>query len=254
MNNLIEATNYFLEAKEFSLPNENSLGKPIAQTEEALKNFWNWFGDSKVVDENGRPLVCYHGSEAVFDEFDYKHLGTHGRSEGVGFYFTDAKEVADGYGKTLQVYLVMKKPLSFKTKVFSPSVIMKILDIISKEESKIDGVEIADGFLSNYGDIRSDGLNRVLRYATEILSSNNTANDLISDLVSSGVSPQIVVNAVCKVTGNDGVIASGFGDEGQYRNGKPFKIFVATIPSQIKSIDNVGTFSKTSNKITEEEQ
>ena len=24
--------------------------------------FKNWFADSKVVDENGQPLVCYHGS------------------------------------------------------------------------------------------------------------------------------------------------------------------------------------------------
>jgi len=43
-------------------PTTNSKGLPIAQTEEGVRNFWKWFGDSKVVDEQGRPLVVYHGT------------------------------------------------------------------------------------------------------------------------------------------------------------------------------------------------
>lgn len=38
-------------------PALNSNGQRIAQTEEGLRNFWRWFGDSKVVDAEGRPLV-----------------------------------------------------------------------------------------------------------------------------------------------------------------------------------------------------
>lgn len=38
-------------------PTRNSNGQPIAQTEEGIRNFWRWFGDSKVVDEQGLPLV-----------------------------------------------------------------------------------------------------------------------------------------------------------------------------------------------------
>lgn len=40
----------------------NSNGDRIAMSEPALRNFYKWFGDSKVVDEQGRPLVVYHGS------------------------------------------------------------------------------------------------------------------------------------------------------------------------------------------------
>lgn len=47
----------------------NSNGKRIAQTEEQVRNFWRWFGDSKVVDEQGRPLVVYHGTNTGFDTF-----------------------------------------------------------------------------------------------------------------------------------------------------------------------------------------
>ena len=34
-------------------------------------NFWNWFGDSKMIDAQGNPLILYHGvgSDGIFDEF-----------------------------------------------------------------------------------------------------------------------------------------------------------------------------------------
>ncbi|NTU49312.1 MAG: transglycosylase SLT domain-containing protein [Desulfobulbaceae bacterium] len=43
-------------------PTTNSEGRQIHPTEEGVRNFWKWFGDSKVVDEQGRPLVVYHGT------------------------------------------------------------------------------------------------------------------------------------------------------------------------------------------------
>jgi len=55
-------------------PTVNSDGKPIHPTEDGIRAFWRWFGDSKVVDGQGRPRVVYHGTpdgrflqqEAVF--------------------------------------------------------------------------------------------------------------------------------------------------------------------------------------------
>ena len=32
-------------------------------------NFWEWFGDSKVVDVDGNPMVCYHATQFDFDKF-----------------------------------------------------------------------------------------------------------------------------------------------------------------------------------------
>ena len=51
-------------------PTTNSNGQPIHPTEEGVRNFWKWFGDSKVVDDQGRPLVVYHGSPLDFDKFN----------------------------------------------------------------------------------------------------------------------------------------------------------------------------------------
>jgi len=49
----------------------------IDQTQ--TKAFRDWFGDSKVVDENGEPLVVYHGTNGLFDEFSH--------SSDIGFHF-----------------------------------------------------------------------------------------------------------------------------------------------------------------------
>ena len=73
-----------IDGKERTVYNSN--GERIAQSEPALRNFWNWFGDSKVVDEDGRPLVVYHGTPSGnFDAF-YEDS-----------YFTADKEYADSY-------------------------------------------------------------------------------------------------------------------------------------------------------------
>jgi len=42
-------------------PTTNSKGQSIADSVESARNFWRWFGDSKVVDADGKPLVVYKG-------------------------------------------------------------------------------------------------------------------------------------------------------------------------------------------------
>lgn len=90
----------------------NSAGERIAKSAEALRNFYKWFGDSKTVDNDGRPLVVYHGTGSSFDTFD---LSLSGR-----VFFSDMKAIADTYQgfrdpysenkTTLPVYLKMENP------------------------------------------------------------------------------------------------------------------------------------------------
>lgn len=53
------------------------------------KEFKQWFGGSKVVDEQGQPLVVYHGSPKRFTKFDKEYTGatTDAGYLGDGFYF-----------------------------------------------------------------------------------------------------------------------------------------------------------------------
>ena len=75
------------------------------------KEFKTWFGDSKVVDENGEPLVVYHGSEESFDTFDITHFGkTDNGDRGRGFYFTPNPNIASRYGSIKAFYLNIKEP------------------------------------------------------------------------------------------------------------------------------------------------
>lgn len=102
---------------------ENSLGKPIADTPEKIANFWRWFGKSKVVDKQGRPLVVYHGTKSNIQTFDLSKAGVSDDGlAGKGFYFTYNPDEASGYAESdiygkgdspnvLPVYVSLKNPL-----------------------------------------------------------------------------------------------------------------------------------------------
>jgi hypothetical protein len=91
----------------------NSNGQPIHPTLEGVRNFWRWFGDSKVVDASGKPLVVYHGTNAEFTEFRPTNIGT----LGPGIYFAFSREAAQGWadrykgGRVVEVYLRAENPV-----------------------------------------------------------------------------------------------------------------------------------------------
>lgn len=82
--------------------------------------FKNWFGDwendvtnsSKVVDENGEPLVVYHRTFDDFEEFD-STKGTYkkGFVGGNLFYFSDDRYGYSNYGdKEIVVFINLRNP------------------------------------------------------------------------------------------------------------------------------------------------
>lgn len=81
-------------------------GKPSNLTEKQYvqvrtKAFKDWFGDwendpknaSKVVDENGEPLVVYHGTRSRFSTVDFNKS-----DDKIGFFATSSDDTADTYG------------------------------------------------------------------------------------------------------------------------------------------------------------
>jgi hypothetical protein len=71
--------------------------------------FRAWFGDSKVVDADGKPLVVYHGTDAQFNIFKLSKEGAE-----TGIFLTSKKEMAGLYGKQLMpVYVSLKNPKVF---------------------------------------------------------------------------------------------------------------------------------------------
>ncbi len=202
------------------------------------KEFKKWFKKSKVVDNQGKPLTMYHGTDAIFNVFDYTKIGTQGVSEGAGFYFTNSQDVAKGYGNPLEVNLSIQKPLAYDAKPFGRSVLQRLIKRVAEIESQVTEMGIGDGFLSNYGDINYEGFNAVLRDATESMVNEETALDQISSIINSGVDIETVNKAVFEVTGYDGVVSKGFSNEGSEDN----LIYVAFFPEQVKSTSNTGAY------------
>jgi len=69
----------------------------MQRAQQETPEFKNWFGNSKVVDEQGKPLVVYHGTDAPdFTEFRTKT----GYNFGPGAYFTPEPTRAAEYART----------------------------------------------------------------------------------------------------------------------------------------------------------
>jgi uncharacterized protein YycO len=70
--------------------------------------FKKWFGDwendaenaSKVVDENGEPLICHYGTQVNFNTFDVKKIDIGSNTTADGFFFTTNKEYAKKFGNS----------------------------------------------------------------------------------------------------------------------------------------------------------
>ncbi len=108
----------------FREPTTNSNGQPIARTPEALENFRKWFGDSKVVDADGRPLVVYRGRQRDYsvmrrdsdssnftygNEPDSGGLFFHPDLSEVDYYMQGSRGYATG-ANVLPVYLSIQNP------------------------------------------------------------------------------------------------------------------------------------------------
>lgn len=128
--------------------------------------------------------VVYHGSKAKFDTFDYQTIGLNATSEGFGFYFTDSKQIAKGYGGEGYLYTVDftgKKSLSSTTKTLTKAQLGKFLTRLDKTGQ----------YLANFGDTAYEGLDKVLRKAV------NSAYDINENDVE-------MIADICNVYGSKG--------------------------------------------------
>lgn len=99
-----DVTSDFITISGTKRPTHNSNGDLIYPTVQGIVNFYKWFGNSKIVDNKGRPLVVYHGSRTkeIFNIFN----NGQGRSDSklyIGSYwFTDNYEMAQSYSNVYE--------------------------------------------------------------------------------------------------------------------------------------------------------
>ena len=141
-----------------SKPTTNSNGKLIHNTLHGIKNFWHWFGNSKVVDSNGRPLVLYHGTAKDFPAFSTATQGDTFSDVEVnvprdGFWFTPDASYAHGYSNAsartnisksgqhiLSVYLKILNPFKYTMDMYETDGIAGVPDQFELESHKHDGI------------------------------------------------------------------------------------------------------------------
>lgn len=181
------------------------------------KAFKNWFGESKAVDEAGKPIVVYTARRGDFEAFD--PLKSEGKSAGTGTFFSSSPAVAATYNTSSEhnmvpAYLSLKKPF--------------IVDFNGANwnrggEDAI--VKLADGS------------------EDDLLSYFNAARD---ETVSTDD-----VARLAREQGYDGVIINNVMDHGPAGRfatkeaEEPSTVYIAFKPEQIKSVFNKGEFDPT---------
>jgi len=195
-------------------------GQGLQQTDIQSPAFKKWFGDSKVVDEQGKPLVVYHGTgDAGFTEFDRNKSGRMDYGFlGIGNYFSSRKNIASDYSimapgdskAVYPVYLNIEKPYIWKNKGY--------------------GIE---GIFGGTGNKLPDDLHEAV-----LKRSGLSQEDIDTYPVPSFMKKEVAkaVTDELKARRYDGVI-SPFEDGTIEINA--FK------PEQIKSVNNRGTFDPT---------
>ena len=185
--------------------------------------FQTWFGESKVVDDAGAPLVLYHGAKTG-DITQFGTTGGKGKTFGTGLFLSPDATVANTYtprregGSIYPVYVSLKNPL--------------VVDFAGQNWNQGDNnavIELADG-----------------------------TQDALLDYFGAGQDETISTDDVARLArerGHDGVIIRNVVDNGAYdvpEHDGPTDLYVAFEPTQIKSVFNQGTFDPASGNILEQ--
>ncbi|MBO8469867.1 MAG: hypothetical protein IAA72_08800 [Spirochaetes bacterium] len=174
---------------------------------------------SKMVDENGEPLVVYHGTASEFSIFDRGKLGssTAANSANIGFFFSDNRNTAEGYGNYAST--------SEARNLYAEAEKLERQgrwDEAEALQSRADEISLSD----NNGFVMSTFLNMRNPYEVD---AEGAGFQEIGNLLASFDSSR-----------NDGVIIHSINDNinGDYEA----EHYIVLDSKQIKSIDNRGTF------------
>lgn len=179
----------------------------------------------ELKDENGNLKVLYHGTPNEFTQFNYDFIGSNGTALGKGFYLTDDRTVAEGYGNVMEVYANITKPMLYQERSMTKAEYKKFVEAVDKATE--------GQFLSDYGEVDYEGYNTVLNRALEDYSYGGDDIDLVHGVLNTaGLTWEEGFRILKDTIGYDGVVSKkGF-------LSKEGTVYIPTLPEQIKSIDN----------------
>lgn len=203
-------------------------------------NFYNWFGNSKVVDKEGNPIICYHGTaKGGFVEFEPK-IGYKGKSKqqvDLGSHFSIDKDYAVGYAgnkknsKVYESFLRIENPL-YTNQLFykedNETLFNKYLEFTTKTfKIKLNG----DLYYNKNGDKQIDPQNIIINnFLIDKIPSNKLYNSLID-------------------FGFDGIFHEPYNMQGLNHFKKHPIAYIILTPNQVKSLENDGSWDVDDNNI-----
>lgn len=153
---------YSLASEAGAAPDEVAAARK-AWKEQGTESPWfkRWFGASKVVDGDGKPLIVYHGTNSDFNEFAQSKIGEFGP----GIYLTSSANEANTYaggrgrgeeGASIKaVYVQMRNPY----RATSPSQVWEAFPVdndadlqVAMQEAGYDGIELTRPVSTVVGD------------------------------------------------------------------------------------------------------
>ncbi len=147
-----------------AIDSNGAFSRKVDQTEsEAFKR---WFGDSKVVDSTGKPMVVYHGTKGDFAKFDAKRMGTGSTMFGTyeverhGIFVTQYAELANEFAtqgdrhkqagaNVMPLYASIQNPIDM-TMGYTNAIFDKVEAWGNAKD--LDGYRIARNLGDNWGD------------------------------------------------------------------------------------------------------
>lgn len=226
-------------------PTSNSKDKLIHQANEGIRNFWRWFGNSKVVDEQGRPLVVYHGTPADISAFEPTRAGEYGARFADAVFFSSDPAVAGAY-----------------------SIRLKANEDVASYQAEWDKLAEKRANIVKAGGIRSEQFNTIRKEMDGIAAKQKAARRSVLEysapskganvipaylrikdpLVVDGkgkfwseINGDAISRAISR--GHDGVIITNVIDSASEDTSYPADVYVVFSPEQIKSaVGNGGEF------------
>lgn len=217
------------------------------QDQTTTEAFRKWFGDSKVVDEDGKPLRVYHGTAADISHFDRFLLGgnTDAPSAKGAFFFSDSPKVASGYAA-----LAESRP-SLRLKEIQKASESPVLDAETrawlKEQLDAPMTERDRKEWDTWGRVFDEN-GRMLEFtpgANVLPVHLRLSNPLVFDFKGEGARERSFVSLIeeARKKGHDGVIFRNSDDSMHKDYAEVSNIYAVFNPTQIKSaIGNRGTF------------
>lgn len=135
-------------------------GPALSRRQTNTPEFKRWFGDSKIVDENGEPLVMYHGTRQNIETFIPKKAGAIFLTPSPEFAnkfaaFTPENKILEG-ANILPVYVSVNNPFDYENENHV-NALLKQLDKDKKLKKQPFGFATKNGLIANKTSLAGGG-------------------------------------------------------------------------------------------------